>query len=177
MRFNRRWDAAARHVPPERGRARTGRCWKLRKRGTGMHRLTGVATAIVVSLSACTEPINAPSTGGLSLRIIASPGSIAALDSGHVIVASGTSIKAMKKASPGQTVTFDGLATGSYVVALEGFLADAVQYYGQTSVQVEAGKNNSAAVTFTSFQPALNPQDVARGATVTLDGRGGRTET
>jgi alpha-tubulin suppressor-like RCC1 family protein len=58
--------------------------------------------------------------------------------------------------------TIDGLDPGSYSVIVEGLIGAEVDHFGQTSgVNVVAGQNSTATISFQSFQPVLNafPQD------------------
>ncbi|NIM51520.1 MAG: hypothetical protein GTN62_11970 [Gemmatimonadales bacterium] len=53
--------------------------------------------------------------------------------------------------------TIDGLAPGSYTVIVEGLVGGQVDYYGQTSgVEVTAGQNRTASISFSTFRPQLN---------------------
>ena len=118
-----------------------------------MRPLTRIIAVSLVGLLACIDSTDPSSGGKLTLRVLG-PGSSAALDSGYVVV-TGPTNKTMK-ATPGTTVTVDGLTPGSYTVALEGFRSGGVAYFGQTSgVNVVAGQNATANVTFPSFQPTI----------------------
>src|SRR5712691_9932700 len=118
-----------------------------------MRSLTTAVAIGLVTVLACLEPAGAPSMGGLSLTISASP---AALDSGRVIVSSGSFSKTVKLA-PGQTVTIDGLNPGTYTVGLQGFARGAVAFFTQlTGISVVAGQNANATVaSFPSFQTSI----------------------
>src|SRR5438445_197065 len=119
-----------------------------------MRSVTRVVAVTLAGLAACSEPTITPSGGGaLSLIMPASRG--ATLDSGHVIV-SGPTTKTVT-AAPGASVTIDGLAPGTYTVALEGFIGGGVGYYTQvTGVSVVAGQNTSATATALAvFQPSI----------------------
>ena len=78
------------------------------------------------------------------------------LESARVQVLGPTN-KTLDNLTPGTTVTVDGLSPGSYTVVLEGFVGGEVDYFGQTSgVQVQAGQNTSASISFNSFRPDLS---------------------
>src|SRR6266508_3943437 len=118
-----------------------------------MRPLTRLLAVSLVGLAACLESTDPSTSGGLTLRILG-PGSSAALDSGFVHLVGPTN--KTEKMTPGTTKTIGGLAPGSYTVALEGFRSGGVAYFGQTSgVNVVAGQNATANVTFPSFQPTI----------------------
>ena len=113
-----------------------------------------------------------PTTGSITLRIVTDAparaasdtlgtpiSSVAAghLDAARVRVIGPTNKSLNLTAGPsGFSGTVDGLAPGGYTVVVEGLVASEVDYFGQTSgVQVTAGRNASAAITFASFRPVL----------------------
>ena len=121
-----------------------------------MRALTRLIAVSLVALWACDNQTTTPPGGeGLTLTIVGGPPQAAAnLDSGHVIVDGPT--RKTVTVTPGTTVTVDGLAPGSYTVALEGFHGGGVSYFGQTSgVSVVAGQNTTATITFAAFQPTI----------------------
>jgi CARDB protein len=117
-----------------------------------------VLVGSVVALLACDRgPVAPGNTGQLEVVAVSQAG--VALDAGKVIVVGPSSNPTTTKrdAAPGQTVKIDGLAPGTYTVALQGFVAGDVAMFGLTSgVQVTAGQNATATVSFNSFVPAAD---------------------
>src|SRR2546429_4114050 len=121
-----------------------------------MKRTVRVALGSVVALLACDGVPVAPGNTGRLVVATVSQASVA-LDAGKVIVVGPSSSPTTKtvNATPGQTVTIDGLQPGSYTVALQGFVGGAVAMFGQTSgVQVAGRQDTRATVSFHSFVPA-----------------------
>src|SRR2546430_2809889 len=121
-----------------------------------MKRTVRVALGSVVALLACDGVPVAPGDTGRLVVATVSQASVA-LDAGKVIVVGPSSSPTTKtvNATPGQTVTIDGLQPGSYTVALQGFVGGAVAMFGQTSgVQVAGRQDTRATVSFHSFVPA-----------------------
>lgn len=126
-------------------------------------RVATLAGAAVVALLGCEDAADPSGVGGMVLHLV-SPPSVVALDSGQVILSGPTSRTV--RATPGQEVTIDGLAPGSYTVTLIGFLGQEVDYYGSTTgVQVVAGQNATPTLAFASFRPVLNAPSLAGEAT------------
>ena len=136
-----------------------------------MKRTVRVALGSVVALLACDGVPVAPGNTGRLVVATVSQASVA-LDAGKVIVVGPSSSPTTKtvNATPGQTVTIDGLQPGSYTVALQGFVGGAVAMFGQTSgVQVVGGQDRRATVSFNSFVPAADPlPSSATGKTFTV---------
>ena len=120
-------------------------------------------TTGAISLTIATEQY--PTTGATAVvsavsvdRTVPSPAFDLAghLESARVQVLGPTN-KTLDNMTPGTTVTVDGLSPGSYTVVLEGFVAGEVDYFGQASgVQVRAGQNTTASLSFNSFRPNLS---------------------
>ena len=124
-----------------------------------MKRTVRVLVGSVVALLACDRGPVAPGNTG-QLEVVAVSQASVALDAGKVIVVGPSSNPTTTKrdAAPGQTVKIDGLAPGTYTVALQGFVGGDVAMFGLTSgVQVTAGQNTTATVSFNSFVPAADP--------------------
>ena len=131
-----------------------------------------IAAAALASVLACDQS-TAPGRGaGLSLEIVGNTG--AALDSGRVLVRGPTNKTVT--VVPGTTVPIDGLAPGTYTVALQGFDSGGVaRFFQATGVTVQA--NQMATVTasvaeFASFVPtmtALPPSGMGTTFTVTYN--------
>lgn len=115
-----------------------------------------VTVVILAGLLACDEPSGTGSTvGTVSVRVVTTPGSLAAIDAGRVIV-TGPTTKTVD-ATPGSPVTIGGLLPGTYTVALQGLQGGEVAYFGQTTnIQVSADHNTAATVSFPPFVVAPN---------------------
>src|SRR5438309_613067 len=103
--------------------------------------IRGVA-ASTLALLACNAPVDNRRVGGIALSVALAPTGSQALDSGRVLIRGPTNVTASVR--PGTTTTFGDLIPGLYTVALEGYVAGAVDHFGQTSsVQVAAGQNTA----------------------------------
>lgn len=90
------------------------------------------------------------------------PSSSSAIDDATIYITGPTS-RTLTGQTPGETVTIDGLDPGSYTVVLLGLASGALDHYGRTTVNVVAGENRTATITFTSFRPVLD--DIATPST------------
>lgn len=132
-----------------------------------MTRMRRCSLVVAVALAACVDSTSAPTAGGGVLSIHTLVTGSLALDSGQVVLTGPTNRTV--KVTPGQTAVIDRLLPGTYAVVLRGFLGDGVDHYGATGVDVRAGENTSATVTFASFVPvvtALPPTLTSRSLTV-----------
>ena len=128
----------------------------------------GAVCAAAVVVGCDKNAVAPPTTGAITLRIITDALAPAAtetprppllslqgrLDAARVRVLGQTNKTLNLTAGPsGFSGTVDGLPPGGYTVVVEGLVASEVDYFGQTpGVQVVAGQNTSAAITFRSFR-------------------------
>lgn len=131
------------------------------------------AAVALVSVWACVQA-TAPATGGRLALLVERGDGVAALDSGRVLVRGPTNQTVT--VMPGATVSIDGLASGTYTVALEGFDSGGVaRFFATTGVTVVAGQMTTVAAPparFASFVPtmmALPPSGMSTRFTVTYD--------
>jgi hypothetical protein len=107
-------------------------------------------------LAGCAVDAPGPSApgGGVVVQVEIAPGQSRALDAGQYHLTGPTTRSA--SAQPGTDVAISGLEPGQYTLALEGFVAGAVELYGVTSgIQVTGGQNTPATVTLASFVPSI----------------------
>ena len=126
--------------------------------------------AAAISVGCGEQPVAPPTTGSISLGIVAAeatpepPAAAGQLDAARVRVkcssasCGSTDVMAnLARTGTNFTGTVNGLPPGAYAVVVEGLVANEVDYFGQTSgVQVTAGSNATAAITnWASFRPVL----------------------
>ena len=121
-----------------------------------MIRRVGALACAVVGFACDHATESSSEAGGVVLNVVTNAGGSQVLDSGRVHVVGPTT--RVVPATPGNAVTVDQLEPGSYSVSLQGFASDDVERFGRaTGVQVVAGQNTAATVTFNVFQPVLAP--------------------
>ncbi len=132
-------------------------------------RTSRLGVVLVCGLLACQDAA-APlgMTGGVVLKVLPSaPGGASHLDSGYVRVDGPTDTAV--KATPGQPVTINNLAPGTYTIELEGFDSGGLAYFGQaSSVVVRAGQTTTATPSFDPLSLAfkVQPGDVRFGRAI-----------
>jgi hypothetical protein len=138
---------------------------------------SGRAVAVLVAavsayLAIACQDSAAPGVTGILLQVTVTDGASVPLDSGLAVVAGPTS-KTVRLA-PGASVAIDGLAPGTYTVALEGFAANVIALAGQTpGVQVVSGHITIANLTLSTFQPTVYAVPSPGGLEVSVDSLAG----
>jgi hypothetical protein len=132
-------------------------------------RLPGIALVLCAAI-ACDDAITNEGVGILALRVVAADNvMLSNVDEGRIRIIGPTS--RTLTVSPGTTQTIEGLAPGSYTVALEGLSGGELETFGvRTGVNVAAGSNTTVTVTMNSFVPVIGsaPADVTAGQSVTV---------
>ena len=134
---------------------------------------------VLLAATACDDAMTGTGDTTILLRVVAAEGSVLGnVDQGRIRIIGPTSRTVT--VSPGTTQTIDGLAPGSYTVALEGLTGGDVETFGvRSGVNVVAGSNTTVTVTMNSFVPVIGapPADVQAGqsATVTFSAVSGAT--
>ena len=122
-----------------------------------MTRSPRLFVASLLLLWGCDSPVFDPDVGGasMSLRVASDLTTISAAPDRYRIHLDGPSLL-MVTGAPGETVVLEELTPGSYSVALEGLVGNAVETYGeQNGVSVIAGQNADVTVSLQSFVPQL----------------------